>query len=270
MVSIRINIIVLAFACFLGGCSEIDHGEDIWNHQAGRQSFENVENNIGACMSFFDLALRLNAYRNLPEEERGEWQDIYFPDYRLEQNESGHWLGIKDADTVFTVRGDQLSMTTESSVWELDGCCKTYQGVLKITCTGVRRWTLDVVSVVYGDWWTEARLKVMCQGMEVPVSFRDGDWWISGSGKSICMRDDSCEETLDFELTEPLIAVSDSKYLFNQGTVFMTVNGLEQQRTETVKAELYSLPEKGHSLKITYMGNDFSYSYEPDLIWEGN
>lgn len=270
MMSIRINIIILGFACFWGACSKIDQGEGNWNTQAGKQSFGNVENNIGACMSFFDLALRLNAYESLSEEQRSAWQDIYFPTYRLEQNEAGHWLGIKDADTVFTVKGDQLAMTTESSVWELDGCCEAYQGILKITCTGIRCWTLDVISVIYGNWMTEARLKVMYQGTEVPVSFREGDWLISGSGKNISLEKDACEEILNFDFIEPLITVSDSKYLFNQGMVFMTVKDSEQQRVEMVKAELHLLPEKGRHLKITYMGNVFSYSDEPDFIWEGD
>ena len=52
--------------------------------------------------------------------------------------------------------------------------------------------------------------------------------------------------------------------------VFMTVKDSEQQRVEMVKAELHLLPKKGRHLKITYMGNVFSYSDEPDLIWEGD
>lgn len=259
--------IILVVCLLLGACSKVEQGEYSRSSQSGKQSFGYVENNIGACMSFFDLALRLNAYLELPEEQRDEWQESYFPGYRIEQDEAGSWMGLKGEDTVFTVHPDQLTLTTESAVWELDGCCEAYHGVLRITCTELRYWMLDVISVVNGAWTTEARLKVKYQGTEIPDNFNVGDWEISGSGKSILTETaDSCQTELRFDLSAPVAKVADSKYLFHEGTVFMALKDSERQREEMVKAELRLLPDKGRKLQIYYMGNIYSYRDEPEFI----
>ena len=261
---LNITGVLFIFSLLWGACSKVEQGENYWNSQTGKQSFGVVENNIGACMSFFDLALRLNAYLELTEDQKNELQDLYFADYQLEQDEEGSWLGIKGADTVFTVKPDPSALTTESAVWELDGCCEAYQGVLRITCTEIRCWTLEVISVINGDWTTEACLKVKYQGAAIPTYFNEGDWNISGSGNSISMEaGDSEGVVVNFNVITPLVKIADSKYLFNEGAVFMALKDIEQQREEMIKAELKLLPDKGRKLQICCMGNVYSYTDDP-------
>ena len=74
---------IMVSVIILSACGKDEGYEFVGGNNAGKQSYDYLENNIAAFLSFFDLALRMNAYLELPEEEREEMQDTYFPDIRF-------------------------------------------------------------------------------------------------------------------------------------------------------------------------------------------
>ena len=259
----KLIYISLCFLCILmlGSCTKEVGYEYQQGYNAGKQSFEYLESNMAAFLSFFDLSLRMNAYLEVPGELQPEVVSDYFPDYRVSRNENGDWIGLKGGDTVFRVAPDDLPLTTETAVWRLDGCCDVYDGAMKVTCTGSRSWTLELYSVVNGMWRSDAHLKIQYQGETLPTDFIHGDWIVSGSGQSVS---DSYGEIegqtiLNFEVAESLMKISSSQYLFDKGVLFMVVEDIDDQRKEVIKAELKSLPESGRQLRVTYKGEVYAY-----------
>lgn len=259
----KLFYISLCFLCtvILGSCTKEVGNEYQQGYNAGKQSFEYLENNMAAFLSFFDLSLRVNAYLETPEELRTEFENNYFPDYHIFQTEDSYWIGLKGQDTVFRVKSDDLSLTTEAAVWELDGCCDIYRGAVKVTCTGLRSWTLELCSVVNGIWCSDAQLKIQYQGETLPADFIHGDWMVSGAGQSVSESYDEAggRTILNFEIAESLLKISSSRYLFDKGLLFMVIEDINDQSREIVKAELKSLPESGRQLRVTYKGEVYAY-----------
>ena len=250
---------VMVSVIILSACGKDEGYEFAGGNHAGKQSYDYLENNIAACLSFFDLALRMNAYLELPEEEREELQDTYFPDYQVCRNDAGEWLGVKEQDTVFRIVADNLALTTESAEWKLDGCCDVYHGVVTIICTGLRNWTLEIAPVINGCWTSEAHFAITCQGEELPFDFNHGDWIIAGVGKSMTEEELGDISNMDFEIAESLVKNSDSKYLFDKGMLYIKIRDAGQFREEYVKAELKSVAGKGRQLQLTYKGDVYAY-----------
>lgn len=261
-------VLCVLMAVLGGSCGKVDDSEHFkGSYNAGKQSFEYLENNMAAFMSFFDLAIRMNAYLEKPADEQEEVRNDYFQDYQIYEQEAGQWLGIKAGDTIFRVISDGLDIMTESSVWKFEGCCEAYKGAMTVICTGYRCWSLELASVVNGNWVSEAHLKVGCQSEHLPADFNGGDWIVSGAGKSVS---EDCDENggkmiLDFEVAESLIKISHSKYLFDKGILFMGITDFERQREEVAKAEWRSTSGQGRLLKITYNNAVYQYNDESDL-----
>lgn len=257
-------MVVLGISYLLGGCRKEDSYESSYEFNTGKQSFEHLENNMAAILSFFDLSLRMNAYLDWPEEEQAEALRECFPDYQIQLDEEGNWIGVKEQNTVFRVVTDGLDLTTETAVWKLDGCCEAYHGAMTIICTGWGNWTLETQCVINGVWKSEAYLRIKYQGEQMPVDFEQGDWVISGSGKS-AIEEEGAEwenEWMRFEIGEHLAKLGGSRYLFDRGVLYLTLQNAEYERQEYVKAELKPLLEKGRQLQITYRGQEKIYSDE--------
>jgi len=246
---------------FLGGCGNEEGDDNSRGFHSGKQSFEDLENNMAAILSFFDLSLRMNAYLERPEEVEVETLPGCFPDYQIIRNDEGEWLGLKGQDTVFRVVTDGLALTMETAVWKLDGCCEAYHGVMTIVCTGLGTWTLETNSVVNGIWKSKAFLRVKYQGEHMPLDFNRGNWMISGNGESM-IEDEEKEgnsEIMRFEIGESLIKTGESKYLFDKGVLYLTVQNPDDERQELVKTELKSFSAGGRQLQITSRGVEKIY-----------
>lgn len=260
------RILLWVSLIIMGACTKVDSLEHYsGSYNVGKQSFEYLENNMASLMSFFDLALRMDAFLEKAEEEPSG-ENVCFLDYELMPGAEGQWLGVKAGDTVFSIASDGLDLTTESAVWRLKGERGVYRGEMTVTCTAYRTWTLEMESVVNGNWVSDAHLKVQCPGETLPVDFNGGDWMVSGSGMSVSWNDEYGGEKmiLNFDIAESLIKISGSRYLFDKGTLFINISDLERQKKELAKAELKSIGH-GRQLKITYKNEVYLYNDEADF-----
>lgn len=227
-------------------------------YNTGKQAFNDVENNMAVFMSFFDLSLRMNAYLHTPEEQRIEAEAYYFPEYQMYQLGENEWMGLKDLDTVFRIVKDDLAMTTETANWKIYSCDDGYKGTVSVVCSGPRSWQLDVRAVENRMWKSDAHLKIQYNGEQIPENFNQGDWTVSGSGESIA--DDDYEKVkMGFEVAESLIRISNSRYLFDKGILFMKIKKEHEPAEHIIKANLRLLPDKNRDLQITYRGEIYSY-----------
>ncbi len=240
-------------------CSKDMGWDSLRNYNAGKQAFNDVENNMAVFMSFFDLSLRMNAYLQIPEEGIIEAEAYYFPEYRISRLKEDEWAGLKDQDTVFRIVKDDLALTTETANWKIYSCDDMYKGAVSVVCSGPRSWQLGVKAVENRMWRSDAHLKIQYNGEQVPENFSQSDWTVSGAGESIA-EDGSEEVKMGFEVAESLIRMSGSRYLFDKGVLYMKIRREDMAAEEMIKADLRLLPGKKRDLQITYKGELYSYT----------
>lgn len=235
-------------------CSEEDGYDAHTGYQTGKQNYDYVESNMASLMSFWDLALRMNAYLTDLEKCGGEMRET-FPEYDLCRMSDQEWVGLKGQDTVFRIITDDLALTTETAEWKIIGYAPPYEGTVTIVCSNLRSWNFSVATVINRNWVSDAQLKIDYNSEGIPRNFYDGDWVVSGAGRSLA--EDA--SLLNFEIAESLIRFSDSRYLFDKGLLYLRLKDTFSRQEEIVKAEMKVLSDNNRSLQITYKGSVYSY-----------
>ena len=253
-------VFLLAFALsLLSSCTKEDGYEYQGSFNGGKQAFDDTENNMAVLLSFFDLSLRVNACLSVEEEEFEAMQAEYLPDYRLLLGKGGEWLGLKGQDTLFRLITDDLPLTVETAKWKMIGYGNIAKGEMTMTCQNLGEWSLEALGVEGRYWKSSALLKIQYKGEQLPENFGESDWVIAGAGESRAEAGQREEKKLAFEVAESLVKISNSRYLFDKGVLYLKIKD-GSGKEETVKAEMKSRLDKGRLLQVTYREKIYSYS----------
>lgn len=256
----NIFVMVLIFAGILPVACVIEHEDGYASKNGGKQAFSAYEDNMRELVSFVDLAIRMENYLSVPENERPNAEEIYFPDHKIRPAGEQAWAGLQARDTVFRIVTGGQSLFTEGAKWEVYGYGVLFAPAV-LTCTGEQRIALEVEGCRGAVWTTDASLSFQCKQETVPENYYAGKWMISGSGKCVSEADYNNRNRilLGFEIIQPLEKDSRSKYIAENGEVSMLVKDLSLKREEKIKAEFKLLPDQSRLLKIFYKGKEHQF-----------
>lgn len=245
---------ILIFAGLLPSACVIEHHDSYRSGtNGGKQAFEAYENNMQFCESLLDLAIRMDRYLAVPENERTEAEDLLFPAYKIRPVGERGWVGMQNRDTVFRIITDGNSLFTEGTEWQV---CNA-----SLVCNGAKSFTLKVKGYRGPVWTTDAELQYQCMQDKNPGNYDAGEWMISGKGE--CASEPDYENKkrilLNFEITQALKKIAESKYVADQGKVALVVRDLYLQQEEKIKAEFDSSSGWERYLKITYKDRNYVY-----------
>lgn len=246
----------------LGACV-IEHEErNSSNYNGGERAFDVYEDNMKVLTSFLDLAIRMEHYLAVPEDERFDAEQKYFPEYKIRSVGEEEWVGLRARDTAFRIVTGGRSLGTEGAEWKV---CK-YEGVffpswVTLTYNETKNITLTVGGCEAWNWTIDAALQFQSEDEELPVNYYIGGWAIHGNGKCVSEKDQHEQPRilLDFEITQPLVKLAGADDVANEGEVALLVRDTYLQQEEKVKATIESLAGDGRWVNILYKGKEYRH-----------
>lgn len=247
----------------LPGACVIEH-EDRYsnNYNGGEQAFDTYEDNLNILTSFLDLAIRMEHYLSVPEDERFDAEQKYFAEYKIRFVGEDEWAGLRARDTAFRIVTGGQSFETEGAVWKV----RNYEGVISpswatLTNTGEKNITLAVEACEVWRWATDAALEFRYEQESIPEDYYFGDWTISGSGECVSRmdEDEQARILLNFEIVRPLVKLAGISHVADEGEVSLLVHDTYLRQEEKVKATIESLSGSGRRVRIFYKGKEYQH-----------
>lgn len=253
----KTNFIIILLTVFVfSACiiREPDPNPDVT--KTGKELFQHTEFSILSLTNHFDIALRIDTYRNTPDSLKETVRQTYLENYGVILKKPSTWYLKYKKDTLYTIISDTKSIQSTGASWSVKN--STSNKFTTITSLSANKWKIEAAESEVGNWEQNSDLEIRCTDATTPASFGTSNFKIMGNGV-LKLTSSRQNVIVNYSITDSLKRVP-NLYLFRGGKVSMSAKENNSAVNELATAEYITNTSKYPFVRITY--KSYSQVYE--------